>query len=88
MMIQGAPEYIRSENSPEFIAKDLRSWPSGIGVKTAYIDPGSPWGNCFCENFNGTFRENLLVEEIFYSLKEAQIIAGERVKHYNHVRPA
>jgi len=57
------------------------------GVKTAYIEPGSPWENGFCESFNGTFRDNLLDGEIFYSLKEAQIIVGEWVKHYNHERP-
>ena len=74
-------------NGPEFIAKELRSWLSGIGVKTAYIEPGSPWENGFCESFNGTFRDNLLDGEIFYSLREAQIIVGEWVKHYNHIRP-
>ena len=87
MMIHGIPQYIRSDNGPEFIAKELRSWLSGIGVKTAYIEPGSPWENGFCESFNGTFRDNLLDGEIFYNLKEAQIIVGEWVKHYNHVRP-
>ncbi|MBT8521130.1 IS3 family transposase [Polynucleobacter paneuropaeus] len=87
MIDNGIPEYIRSDNGPEFIAKELRSWLSGIGVKTAYIEPGSPWENGFCESFNGTFRDNLLDGEIFYSLKEAQIIVGEWVKHYNHVRP-
>jgi transposase InsO family protein len=89
------PEYIRSDNGPEFIAKDLRSWLSGIGVKTAYIEPGSPWENGFCESFNGTFRDNLLDGEIFYSLREAQIIVGEWVKQMtkgnlfreNHARP-
>ncbi|WP_143070215.1 IS3 family transposase [Polynucleobacter asymbioticus] len=87
MITNGIPEYIRSDNGPEFIAKELRSWLSGVGVKTAYIEPGSPWENGFCESFNGTFRDNLLDGEIFYSLKEAQIIVGEWVKHYNHVRP-
>ena len=87
MIDNGIPEYIRSDNGPEFIAKELRSWLSGIGVKTAYITPGSPWENGFCESFNGTFRDNLLDGEIFYNLKEAQIIVGEWVKHYNHVRP-
>jgi putative transposase len=87
MIMHGIPEYIRSDNGPEFIAKELRSWLSGMGVKTAYITPGSPWENGFCESFNGTFRDNLLDGEIFYSLKEAQIIVGEWVKHYNHVRP-
>lgn len=87
MVVHGIPQYIRSDNGPEFIAKELRNWLAGIGVKTAYIAPGSPWENGFCESFNGTFRDNLLDGEIFYSLKEAQIIVGEWVKHYNQVRP-
>ncbi len=88
MIANGIPEDIRSDNGPEFIAKDQRRWLSGIGVKTAYIEPGGPWKNSFCESFNGTFRDNLLDGEIFYSLKEAQIIVGEWVKHYSHVRHA
>lgn len=80
-------EYIRSDNGPEFIAKELRSWLSTVGVKTAYITPGIARENGFCESFNGTFRDNPLDEEIFYSLKEAQIIVGEWVKHYNYERP-
>jgi transposase InsO family protein len=80
---------------PEFIAKELRSWLSGIGVKTSYITPGSPWENGFCESFNGTFRDNLLDGEIFYSLREAKEVVGEWVKQMtegnpfrgNHIRP-
>ena len=53
---------------PEFIAKDLRKWLAGIGVKTAYITPSSPCENGFYESFNGTFRDNLLDGETFYSL--------------------
>jgi len=95
MMIHGIPEYIRSNNGPEFITKEQWSWLFGIGVKTAYIEPGSPWENGFCESFNDTFRDNLLDGKIFYSLKEAQIIVGEWVKQMtkgnpfrdNHVRP-
>ena len=87
MITHGIPEYIRSDNGPEFIAKELRKWLSGIGVKTAYITPGSPWENGFCESFNGTFRDNLLDGEIFYSLQEAKVVVGEWVKHYNHERP-
>ena len=77
MMIHGRPEYIRSNSGPEFIAKELRKWLAGIEVKTAYIEPGSPRENGFYESFNDTFRDNLLDGEIFYSLKEAQIILGE-----------
>jgi transposase InsO family protein len=95
MIDNGIPGYIRSGNDPEFIAKDLRSWLSGIGVKTAYIKLGSPWGKGFCESFNDTFRNNLLDGEIFDGLKEAQIIVGEWVKQMtkgnplrdNHFRP-
>jgi len=87
MLINGIPEYIRSDNGPEFIAKELRKWLGGIGVKTAYIEPGSPWENGYCESFNGTLRDNLLDGEIFYSLKEARVIVGEWVKHYNEIRP-
>jgi transposase InsO family protein len=87
LMIYGIPEYIRSDNGSEFIAKKLRSYLSDFGVKTAYIEPGSPWENGFCESFNGTFGDNLLDGENFYSQKEAQIIVGEWDKHYNHIRP-
>jgi transposase InsO family protein len=87
-MIDGdISEYTRSDNGPEFIAKELRSWLSGIGVITAYIETGSPWENGLYESFNGTFRDNLLDGEIFYSLKEDQIIVGEWVKHNNDIRP-
>ncbi len=79
MVVHGIPEYIRSDNGPVFIAIDLRRWLSGIGVKTAYIEPGSPWENGFCEKFNGTFKDNLLNGELFYSLKEARIVVGEWV---------
>ena len=87
MLSNGIPEYIRSDNGPEFVAKELRKWLGGIGVKTAYIEPGSPWENGYCESFNGTFRDNLLDGEVFYSLKEARVIVGEWVKHYNEIRP-
>ncbi len=60
MILHGIPQYIRSDNGPEFIAKELRSWLQGVGVKTAYIEPGSPWENGYCESFNGTFRDELL----------------------------
>ena len=87
MITHGIPEHIRSDNGPEFIAKELITWLSGIGVKTAYITPGSPWENGFGESVNGNFKDNLLDGEIFYSPQEAKVIIGEWVKHYNQVRP-
>ena len=86
-ILRGAPEYIRSDNGPEFIAKKVRDWITAVGSKTAYIEPGSPWENGYCESFNARFRDEFLNGEIFYSLREAQILI-ERWRHqYNTVRP-
>jgi hypothetical protein len=72
---------------PEFVAQVLRGWLREIGVQTAYIEPGSPWENGFCESFNGTLRDELLNGEIFYSLKEAKVLVEQWRQHYNQVRP-
>lgn len=83
----GVPDYIRSDNGSEFTAKALREWIGSLGVKTAYIEPGSPWENGYNESFNGKLRDELLNREIFYSLKEAQILIEQCRRHYNEVRP-
>ncbi len=72
-----APAYIRSDNGPELVAEAVRDWISVVSAKTAYIEPGSPWENGYCESFNARLREELLNGEIFYSLKEAQIVIEE-----------
>ncbi|MEP2984098.1 MAG: IS3 family transposase [Sulfitobacter sp.] len=86
-ILRGVPAYIRSDNGPEFIAEAVRNWIKAVGAKTAYIEPGSPWENGYCESFNGRMRDELLNGEIFYSLREAQIIIEEWRKHYNTKRP-
>ena len=86
-IIRGSPEYIRSDNGPEFVAKSLRNWISAVGAKTAYIEPGSPWENGYCESFNARFRDEFLNGEIFYTLKEAKILIEQWRVHYNTVRP-
>ena len=86
-IMRGSPAFIRSDNSPEFIAQTVRDWIAAVGAKTAYIEPGSPWENGYCESFNARFRDELLNGEIFYSLREAQIIIEEWRKHYNTKRP-
>ena len=73
-ILRGVPAYIRSDNGPEFIAEAVRDWIKAVGAKTAYIEPGPPWENGYCESFNGRMRDELLNGEIFYSLREAQII--------------
>jgi transposase InsO family protein len=68
-------------------AKIVRSWLASVGAKTLYIEPGSPWENGYCESFNGKLRDELLNGEIFYGLKEAQVVIGQWRHHYNTVRP-
>ena len=87
LILRGVPGYIRSENGPEFIAEAVRGWIKAVGAKTAYIEPGSPWENGYCESFNGRMPDELLNGEIFYSLHEAQIIVERWRNHYNTKRP-
>ena len=86
-ILRGIPAYIRSDNGPEFVAQAVRDWIAAVGAKTAFIEPGSPWENGYCESFNGRLRDELLNGEIFYSLREAQIIIEEWRRHYNTRRP-
>ena len=87
MLSKGIPEHVRCDNGPEMIAQALRTWLAKLGTKTLYIAPGSPWENGFCESFNGKLRDECLKREIFYSLKEAQVVIGAWRDHYNRVRP-
>lgn len=86
-ILRGVPAYIRSDNGPEFVAQALRDWIAAVGARTAYIEPGSPWENGYCESFNGKLRDELLNGEIFYTLKEAQIMIEAWRRHYNTIRP-
>jgi putative transposase len=86
-ILRGVPGHIRSDNGPEFVAKAVREWITAVGAKTAYIEPGSPWENGYCESFNSKLRDELLKGEIFYTLKEAQIVIESWRRHYNTVRP-
>ena len=77
----------RSDNGSEFVAQKLRQWLGNLGTGRLYIEPGSPWENGYCESFNGKLRDECLNGEIFYSLKEAQIVIQGWRKEYNTVRP-
>lgn len=83
----GPPEHIRSDNGPEFIAINVREWLGRIGVKTLYIEPGSPWENGYCESLNSKLRDELLNGEIFTTLREAQVLIENWRRHYNAIRP-
>jgi putative transposase len=87
MVIKGVPEHLRSDNGPEFVARDLREWLAKTGAKTLYIEPGSPWENDYCESFNSKLRDEFLNGEIFYSMKELRVLADRWRAHYNTVRP-
>ncbi len=86
-ILRGIPGHIRSDNGPEFIAQAVQDWIRAVGSKTAYIAPGSPWENGYVESFNARLRDELLNGEIFYSLREAEIILESWRRHYNTVRP-
>ena len=87
MARHGIPEHIRSDNGPEMVAKVLRRWLKRLGTEPIYITPGSPWENGYCESFNGKLRDELLNGEIFYTLKEAQVVIESWRCHYNTLRP-
>jgi putative transposase len=87
MVMKGVPEHLRSDNGPEFVAKDLRNWLANTGAKTLYIEPGSPWENGYCESFNSKLRDEFLNGEIFYSIKELRVLAERWRVHYNTIRP-
>jgi transposase InsO family protein len=67
--------------------RQSRRGSAGIGVKTLYIEPGSPWENGYNERFSGKLRDELLNGEIFYTLKEAEVLIECWRQHYNTVRP-
>lgn len=83
----GIPEHIRSDNGPELTAKTLREWLSDLGVRTLFIEPGSPWENGYIESFNGRLRDELLNREIFTTLWEAKVLIESWRREYNEIRP-
>jgi transposase InsO family protein len=86
-VLRGVPDYIRSDNGPEFTATAVRKWLSRIGVKTLFIEPGSPWENGYNESFNGKLRDELLNGEIFDTLYEAKVLIERWRREYNTHRP-
>ena len=84
---RGVPVHIRSDNGSEFTAIRVRRWLEKLQIRPLYIEPGSPWENGYIESFKGKLRDELLNGEIFYSLKEAQVLIEKWRQHYNTVRP-
>jgi putative transposase len=86
-IIRGIPEHIRSDNGPEFTARAVRKWLARLGVKTLFIEPGSPWENGYVESFNGKLRDELLNREIFTTLEEAKVLIEQWRRDYYQVLP-
>jgi len=84
---RGVPAHLRSDNGPEFVAKAVKGWIAGVGARTAYIEPGSPWENGYVESFNGKLRDELLDCEVFHTLREAQVLIEQWRQHFNTARP-
>lgn len=86
-LTRGAPEYLRSDNGPEFIATALKEWLEKNGCQTLYIEPGSPWQNAYIESFNGKLRDECLNREVFNNGQEARLVIERWRKEYNEERP-
>lgn len=84
---RGMPEHVRSDNGAEFTATSVRMWFDRLDLKPLFIAPGSLWENGYVESFNGKLRDELLNGEIFYTLKEAQVLIERWRVHYNTKRP-
>ena len=87
LLRHGRPEYIRSDNGPEFIAQAMQDWLTRVGIKPIRIYPGSPWENGYNESFNGRLRDEFLNGNLFYTLKEAQVLIEGWRREYNTIRP-
>lgn len=81
------PEWLRSDNGPEFVAKQVQAWLSAAKVGAAYITPGSPWENGHVESFHASLRAEFLDRELFYTMKEVGVMLEDWRDHYNHERP-
>jgi putative transposase len=79
----GAPDYIRSDNGPEFIAKKVQQGLKDHHIKAIYIDPGSPWQNGYIESFHSRFRDERLSRELLLNLREARVVIEDWRPHYN-----
>ena len=86
-MKHGKPEFIRSDNGPEFIATYLQDLLKQVGIKPMQIYPGSPWENEYNERFNGTLRKEVLNAEWFHTTRQAQVAINVWLKQYNRISP-
>jgi putative transposase len=87
LLQRGRPDYLRSDNGPEFSAKPFQDWLRRLGITSMQIHPGSPWENGYNERFNGTLRREVLNAEWFATIRQAPAVINHWLRQYNHVRP-
>ena len=87
LLRRGKPDYIRSDNGPEFAAAPFQDWLRRVGIEPIRIYPGSPWKNGYNERFNGTLRREVLNAEWFTTTRQAQVVIDTWLRQYNHIRP-
>ena len=87
LLVRGAPQHIRSDNGPEFIAHAIRRYLEMARIGTLYIEPGSPWENGYAESFFSRLRDEFLNCELFADLRQAKQLAATWQNEYNHRRP-
>ena len=85
--VRGCPDYIRSDNGPEFVSSVVKKWLKASGVETLYIAPSSPWENGYVESFNSKLRDELSNRELFLHIDELRYVADRWRMDYNHYRP-
>ena len=85
--MRGAPQHIRSDNGPEFIAQAIRRWTEQLGIETLYIEPGAPWENGYAESFHSKARDEFLAIALFENLAAARKLTTAWRDDYNHHRP-
>jgi putative transposase len=83
----GAPDHLRSDNGSEFIARIVQDWFREHGIKTIYIEPGSPWQNGWIESFHARMRDECLNRELLLNLREARVVIEDFRIDYNENRP-
>ncbi len=87
MVLRGVPDHIRSDSGPAFTALAVREWLGRVGVRTLYIEPGSPWEYGYIGSFNGKLRDELLDREVFYTLLEVRVLTERYRRTYNRIKP-
>ena len=86
LISRGIPEYLRSDNGPEFVSNTLKGWLSSKKIDISFIEPGKPWQNGKNERFNGTLRKECLNKEVFINTSEAAVVINEYCDYYNTKR--